>query len=125
MAKELITFLLLCGGILVLAYGIHTSMIKNSLSDYTFDIINFSYIFNGVFSSILTAVIVALRKKFKDQVGFIFMAGSLIKMGLFLALSGFMGLKIQKNVFLDFFVAYVICLILEVYWVSRILKDYK
>ncbi len=66
-----------------------------------------------------------LREKFKDQVGFIFMAGSLVKLGLFLVISRVADLEIHKSVFLDFFIAYVICLILEVYWVSRILKDYK
>ncbi|WP_025743740.1 hypothetical protein [Aquimarina pacifica] len=125
MIKEIVRFLFLCSIVLVVGYFIHSVVVKYLTPTKDFFIINFSYVFNGVFSCLLTIIIVVLREKFKDQVGFIFMAGSLVKLGLFLVISRVADLEIHKSVFLDFFIAYVICLILEVYWVSRILKDYK
>ncbi len=66
-----------------------------------------------------------LRKKFKDQIGFIFLAGSFVKLGVFVAITKLSSIEVDKSVFLDFFTPYVISLVLEVYYVSKILNESK
>ncbi len=125
MSKNFVHFLFLFVIIIIGGYFIHTSVVNYFSLKRNTDIINFSYIFNGIFTLIFTLVIIGLSKKFKDQLGFIFMAGSLVKIGIFLVISNLSGFDINKNVFLDFFIAYAICLALEVYCVSKILNTIK
>ncbi|OED35802.1 hypothetical protein AB832_06040 [Flavobacteriaceae bacterium (ex Bugula neritina AB1)] len=81
--------------------------------------------FNGVFTILLTSAIFILSKRLKDQLGLIFLGGSLVKMGAFLAIIKLENLQIDKNVFLDFFVPYFLCLVLEVYYISKLLNSIK
>ncbi|GAA4272194.1 hypothetical protein GCM10022258_14880 [Aquimarina gracilis] len=123
MLHSLFRFSLLFVVIVVGGYFIHTKCIEFFSLDRNLKIINLSYLFNGIFTLVFTIGILLLSKKFKDQIGFIFMGGSLVKIGGFIAITKLNDIQIDKNVFQDFFVAYLICLILEVYYVSRILKD--
>ncbi len=125
MGKSLFRFLLLFVIVLTSGYCIHIGSINLFSLNRNMAIINVSYIFNAVFTILLTSGIILVSKKFKDQLGFIFMAGSLVKIGAFLVVINLYNFETNKNVFLDFFVAYVICLILEVYYVSRILNSDK
>ncbi|WP_160114153.1 hypothetical protein [Aquimarina sp. AU119] len=125
MKKNFVRFLFLFVIIIIGGYFTHTSIVNYFSLERNTDIINFSYVFNGIFTLIFTSSIIVLSKKFKDQLGFIFMAGSLVKIGVFLLISNLNNLDINKNVFLDFFIAYAICLALEVYCVSKILNTIK
>ncbi len=125
MLKDLFLFLFIFAIIIIGGYCIHVWLLNTFSWDGNMKVIHLSYIFNGVFTLLFTSGIVLVSKKFKDQVGFIFMAGSLFKIGVFIAITKLNNLEIDKNVFLDFFVAYLICLILEVYYVSRILNSAK
>ena len=123
MLKELLRFLFIFLVVVVGGYFIHLGIVTSFSLDRNLEIINFSYVFNGIFTLLFVVGILLFSNKFKDQIGFIFMGGSLVKIGLFIGISKLNDMDIDKNVFLDFFVAYVICLILEVYFVSRILKS--
>ena len=123
MLKELLRFLFIFLVVVVGGYFIHLGIVTSFSLDRNLEIINFSYVFNGIFTLLFVIGILVFSNKFKDQIGFIFMGGSLVKIGLFIGISKLNDMDIDKNVFLDFFVAYVICLILEVYFVSRILKS--
>lgn len=123
MLKELLRFLFIFLVVVVGGYFIHLGIVTSFSLDRNLEIINFSYVFNGIFTLLFVVGILVFSNKFKDQIGFIFMGGSLVKIGLFIGISKLNDMDIDKNVFLDFFVAYVICLILEVYFVSRILKS--
>ena len=123
MLKELLRFLFIFLVVVVGGYFIHLGIVTSFSLDRNLEIINFSYVFNGIFTLLFVVGILVFSNKFKDQIGFIFMGGSLVKIGLFIGISKLYDMDIDKNVFLDFFVAYVICLILEVYFVSRILKS--
>ncbi len=125
MFQRLFRLLLLLTIVISITYTIQIGCIRLFSLERDMGIIHFSYVFNSVFTFLLLLGIVLVREKFKDQLGFIFMAGSLIKMGLFMAISTLRGFEITKDVFLDFFVSYAICLILEVYYVSRILKQFN
>ncbi|SHI93948.1 DUF6168 family protein [Aquimarina spongiae] len=123
MLKELLRFIFIFLVVVVGGYFIHMGMVTSFSLDRNQGIINFSYVFNGIFTLLFVIGILVFSNKFKDQIGFIFMGGSLVKIGLFIGISKLNNMDIDKNVFLDFFVAYLICLILEVYFVSRILKS--
>ncbi len=125
MGKKLFYFLSLFILVIVISYFTHLGILNALFPTKNLSIVNISYIFNTAFTLLFTALIIVLSKKYKDQLGFIFMAGSLIKIGTFLALSKLNNLEMSKNVFLDFFIAYVICLIFEVYYVSKILNTIK
>lgn len=125
MGKNLFRFLLIFTIVIIGSYWIHMVIINTFSLQRDIGIIKLSYIFNGIFTTVLTSAIIVVSKRFKDHLGFIFMAGSLIKIGVFLAISKFSGFEVNKNVFLDFFMAYVICLIIEVYFVSKILNSIK
>ncbi len=125
MGKNVFRFLFLFTIVIAGSYMIHMGIINTFLLERNINIIKLSYVFNSAFTFVFTIVILVLSKKFKDQLGFIFMAGSLIKIGVFMAVSKLNDFEINKNVFLDFFIAYLICLILEVYYVSKILNSTK
>ncbi len=125
MRKNVFRFLFLFTIVIAGSYLIHMGIINAFLLERNINIIKLSYIFNSIFTFVFTFIILLLSKKFKDQLGFIFMAGSLIKIGVFIAVSKLSDFEINKNVFLDFFIPYIICLIFEVYYVSKILNFSK
>lgn len=125
MGKNIFRFLFLFTIIIAGSYLIHMGIINAFLLERNINIIKLSYIFNSTFTFVFTFIILLLSKKFKDQLGFIFMAGSLIKIGVFIVSSKLSDFEINKNVFLDFFIPYLICLIFEVYYVSKILNFSK
>lgn len=125
MRKNVFRFLFLFTIVIAGSYLIHMGIINAFLLERNINIIKLSYIFNSTFTFVFTFIILLLSKKFKDQLGFIFMAGSLIKIGVFIAVSKLSDFEINKNVFLDFFIPYIICLIFEVYYVSKILNFSK
>ncbi len=125
MGKNLFRFLFLLGVIIVSSYLVHIGIINAFLLERNLHLIDLSYLFNGLFAIVFVIAMVLLSKKHNDQLGFVFMAGSLIKIGVFLAICKITHIEINKSVFLDFFIAYVICLILEVIYISKILNSTK
>ncbi|MBQ0735299.1 hypothetical protein [Aquimarina celericrescens] len=114
-------FVIVVGG----SYFVHHTIAYRVFSSKNINIINLSYLFNASFTFLFTTTIILLSNKYKDQIGFIFLVGSFVKTGIFLALIKVNNIEIDKNVFLDFFIPYGICLILEVYYVSKMLKSIK
>lgn len=125
MPQGLLRFSFVFLGILAGSYFIHFWVIELLSLIRSTSIINLSYIFNGVFTLFLAATITVLRKKYKDQIGFIFLVGSFVKLGLFVVVIKLYGFEMSKSVFLDFFVSYVISLVIEVYYVAKILNPIK
>ncbi|MGY3795261.1 DUF6168 family protein [uncultured Aquimarina sp.] len=125
MPKSLPKFSLLFLLVLTITYFVHSTLISTATLENQTNILNFSYIFNGIYTLCLVIAIILLLKKLKDQIGFIFLAGSFLKIGLFLAFTKFNSLEIDKSVFLDFFIPYLVSLVLEVLFVSKILNNIK
>ncbi|MCI5055837.1 MAG: hypothetical protein MRY83_06990 [Flavobacteriales bacterium] len=76
-----------------------------------------AYVFNYVLAVGMFAALVFLRKKFSSALGFIFMAGSLLKFALFFILfqpSYKTDDIVDKQEFAAFFIPYAIALIIEV-----------
>ncbi len=112
--------LLLCAGI---SYGIHFYVYKTFFPDASLQLINFSYKFNFGITFLFTSTILLASRFLKDQLGFIFLGGSFVKLGIFLFIIKTSQLSIDKSVILDFFIPYTICVILEIVYVMKILNQ--
>ena len=84
-----------------------------------------AYLTNLVLAIIIFTGLFYGRKKFKNALGFLFMGGSLIKLVVFFSVfyptykaDGF----INGSEFVAFFIPYIIALILETYFASKMLK---
>ncbi|MBP2833310.1 hypothetical protein J8281_14035 [Aquimarina sp. U1-2] len=125
MRRQAIKFIVLFIIVVGLSYIAHYWIVDHLFLGGHIDMVQKSYGYNASFTFVLTLILIALSKRYKDQIGFIFLAGSFIKTGLFFAIFEMTTFKIDKNVFLNFFIPYLLCLILEVYYVSKILKAVK
>jgi len=123
MSKNLLRFFVIFLIFLTVSYFAHTWLIRFFSFNSDAFILKTSYIFNSVYAIGLIITIFILRKKFKDQIGFVFLAGSFIKLGVFVAITKLSSIEVDKSVFLDFFIPYAISLVLEVYYVSKILNS--
>lgn len=87
------------------------------------DFLHFSYLFNVGTTLLFTTTLILGSKKVKEQTGFIFLIEGMLKIGLFLYFIKIFGFEIEKSNFLVFFVPYIACLIVELFFVLQILKD--
>ena len=90
-------------------------------------------IIEGYYANVILAIVIYsslsfLKKKYNDQLGFLFMAGSFLKFGVFfiffspvLKADG----EISRLEFLSFFVPYLVCLAAETLGIIRILNPSK
>src|SRR5699024_1973405 len=111
-----IVYLALAAGILYLA---HWFTATSLLGKTELSFLGFSYKFNFGITLIFTSTILLFAQKLKDQIGFIFLAESTIKLGLFFFLSQKLGFEIGKNNFFEFFVPYIGCLSVELFFIIR------
>lgn len=111
--------LLLCAGI---SYILHSYIYATMFPEKSLELINFSYKFNFGITFLFTSTIILASQHLKEQLGFIFLAGSFVKLGIFLFIIKTTDLSIDKSVFLNFFIPYTLCMILEIFYVIKILK---
>jgi len=107
---------------MLLSYALQMGAITYFSLVRDLNVIAFSYLFTTIYIIFFALFIFLYRHKYKDHIGFIVMAGSVLKIAVFLFLVKWSALSLNKNVFLDFFIPYLVSLSLEVYWVSRILN---
>ncbi|WP_416445561.1 DUF6168 family protein [Leeuwenhoekiella sp. A16] len=125
MNKMLSLFLVVFGALLCLSFITHAGLLTNFFDSPVPPEILFSYKFNFGFTFMFTLTIIFLSKKVADQLGYIFLVGSGLKLVLFLILTKIKGFSVDKSVFLDFFIPYITCLTIELYIVAKILKNTK
>lgn len=107
---------------LALAFGIHI-LILNVLALPLFDNkIVLAYIINGVLAILIYGFLLKMKEKHPNQIGFLFIAGSLLKFALFFIV--FYGAykadgSMSKLEFAAFFVPYLLCLILETFSLAK------
>lgn len=110
---------------LLFVFYIHTYVLKiNKLPLYDNKIL-LAYFVNGALASVIFLVLFFLRKKQKDQLGFLFMFGSFLKFALFFILfyptynaDG----KTTKLEFMAFFIPYLYSLLIETLSLIRLLN---
>ncbi|WP_422349647.1 DUF6168 family protein [Flagellimonas sp.] len=112
--------------LLLLSFGAHLGIL--SLRDLPlFDnLIMLSYVVNAILAAVIFLLLYKFREKLKNQIGFLFMGGSLLKFVFFFLLfyptyksdGDMSGLE-----FAAFFVPYAISLFLETFYTSKMLKN--
>ena len=122
MLRQLLTFsllLLLCAAA---TYLLHIYLFSRFFPESSLKFLNFSYKFNFGITFLFTSTIILPRQLLKDQLGFIFLGSSFVKIAIFLLLVKTSDFEIDKADFLHFFIPYALCMVLEIIYVSRILK---
>ena len=122
MIKQISRFILVMIITAGITYVLHYFSIKKFFPEVSLNLLNFAYKFNVGFTLLFTTTIIALSKKLKEQMGFIFLASTFIKLALFLFLARYNDLDLEKSVFLHFFIPYTICAALEIFYVIKILN---
>ena len=111
---------------LVIAFGAHI-LALNLLDKPLFNnMIITSYVVNGLLAIAIFGFLWKFRERFKNQIGFLFLAGSLLKFVLFFIVF-YPSFKADGNMsaleFASFFIPYAICLISEtsslVKWLNK------
>lgn len=90
------------------------------------DKIIFSYIINTVLAIAIFIFLYTFRNKYKDQLGFLYMAGSLLKFAVFFIFfypTYKLDTKISGLEFAAFFTPYILCLFLETLSLIKLLNS--
>lgn len=109
----------------LVTYFIYTWILELTQTEVLNSQIILAYIINTILAIGILSTLFVFRKRFKDQLGFIFMVGSFIKFGFFFVFfyptyhsDGI----ITRDEFLSFFIPYGICLIAETVASIRLLN---
>ncbi len=125
--KSILRFILILSSLLIFTFLMHNHfLISASLNEVSrkAPLIQ-TYTFNGLFTALAYTILTLLRHTRMNILGFIFLAGSTVKLLMFLVLfrPGYMeDSTVSTEEFLEFFVPYGICLFLEVLFIAKILN---
>ena len=114
--------------LLLVSYYLQIALFKKLQINVFENKIIASYFINTIVVIIFFLFVDLFQKKFKDQIGFAFMASSMLKFALFFIFiypSYHKDGILTKNEMLTFFIPYTICLIYETLIVSKILNNLK
>ncbi|NQZ43214.1 MAG: hypothetical protein HRT65_02810 [Flavobacteriaceae bacterium] len=107
-------------------FAIHVLALRSLEHPMFDDLIVRSYGVNFMLAVVIYAALYRFRLKLKNQIGFLFMAGSFLKFALFFLIfypvykaDGVM----QRSEFAAFFIPYAVSLVLETYFTSKMLQD--
>ncbi len=109
-----------------IAFFIHLFINSSIANSVEFSQLFYSYWVNVLLACGVIVLLFMLRKRLKDQLGFIFMAASMLKFVFFFFLfypeynsDG----DLSRLEFLTFFIPYVVCLIIESIILSKFLNS--
>lgn len=120
-----VQFLLLLSVLLLLAFAGHLFLLSSKGHPLYGNLIERSYVINGILAAVIFGLLYRFRERLKNQIGYLFMAGSLIKFVFFFVLfypTYISDGKMSGQEFTAFFVPYAIALFLETYFASKMLK---
>lgn len=116
MDRLILTFFLRLSVSSLLAFGAHLLLLDYFEYPLFEDKIVLGYVLNIFLAIFIFLVLIKLRKKFNDQLGFLFLFGSLIKFAAFFIFfypdfrsDG----QMSRSEFFAFFIPYVVCLFTE------------
>lgn len=120
--KDLLRFSLLLFFVAGLSYGIHLTAINYYFPAGTVELVNFAYKFNIGITLLFTSTIILASEHLKEQLGFIFLVSGMVKLGIFFYLIKSSDFVLSKAVFLHFFIPYALCIVVEIFYISKILN---
>ncbi len=121
-----IKFLATLMGTLAIVFGIHLLALDAQDKPLFSHKIILAYVVNFVLAAIILFLVQRNMKENSAQAGFIFFAGSLLKFMVFFLVfhpSYKENGSMETIEFITFFVPYAVCLILEVYYLSKQLNN--
>ena len=110
---------------LILVFVIHTYILKSKSLPIYNDKIIAAYFMNGLLAVVVFLVLFFLRKKQKDQLGFLFMLGSFLKFAIFFIFfypSYNTDGEATRLEFIAFFIPYIFSLLIETMSLIRLLN---
>jgi len=123
--NPIVTYLSFLLSFLTLTAGAHFYTLENLQLPLYDNKIVLAYIINITLAIFIYIGLYLVRKKQESNLGFIFMLGSLIKFGIFFLIF-YPGYKMDGNIqtleFTTFFIPYAICLIIETFFLSKLLN---
>lgn len=120
-----ITFLLVLSISLLLVFFLHTFLLSSNGMPKYGNLIVKSYIANGLLAASIYTGLYIFLTTLKNYIGFLFMGGSFLKFILFFVLfypSYSADGEMDKIEFASFFVPYLIALILETFFMVKMLR---
>ena len=90
------------------------------------DMLPISYLVNYVLALAIVWLLFKFRKKIRQQIGFLFIAGSMLKFAVFFVAfypSFRADGTINRGEFASFFVPYLLALVLETFFTAKLLRD--
>lgn len=119
-------FFALLALLLLLSFGMHIWVLSGKDLSIFDNLIIRSYVGNALLAGIIFLLLYRFRQKLKNQIGFLFMGGSFLKF-IFFFLLFYPTYKSDGEMsgleFASFFVPYLICLFLETFFTSKMLKN--
>lgn len=110
-------------GLFPVLYVIHIFLLLPLFDQVEKDFIDFSYLYNFLTTFLIVQIIIGISFYSKEFLGFIFLLMSPVKLMLFIYMSNKYGFQLERTVFLQFFLPYLIGLIIELYLIIQLLKD--
>ncbi|APU10124.1 hypothetical protein A5M85_07455 [Cellulophaga lytica] len=111
---------------LAVAFGVHLLVLDDMQKPLFDNKIVLSYVINFVLVTAIFTIIYLLRNQFKTQLGIFFIVGSAIKF-LFFFMLFYSSFNADDNInlteFASFFVPYSICLLIETFFIAKVLKN--
>lgn len=112
--------------LLLLSFGVHLWILSLRNLALFDNLIVLSYVVNAILAAVIFLLLYRFREKLKNQIGFLFMGGSLLKFVFFFLLfyptykadGDMSGLE-----FAAFFTPYGLSLFLETFFTSKMLKN--
>ncbi|GAB5400706.1 MAG: hypothetical protein Aureis2KO_22910 [Aureisphaera sp.] len=124
--KANLKFLITLLWVLIVAFGIHILSLDAAQKPLWDHKIVIAYITNFALAAIILFLVLKNVKPGSAQAGFIFFGGSLLKFLVFFLVfqpSYKADGKMQTIEFATFFIPYAICLVMEVYYLSKVLNN--
>lgn len=122
----LLRYLVVLGVLLGGAFGVHAWVRSQAGQVPTGDLLSFSYLFNFAAALGILAGLYLVRVRMKNQIGFLFIGGSLLKfLVFFLFFYPFFKAdgSISRAEFFSFFVPYFLALVTETYFTASMLRN--
>jgi len=123
--NPIVNYLSFLFSFLILTAGAHFYTLEKLQFPLFDNKIVLAYIINISLAIFIYIGLYLLRKKQESNLGFIFMIGSLTKFGIFFLIF-YPGYKMDGNIqtleFTTFFIPYAICLIIETFFLSKLLN---
>lgn len=112
--------------VLIISFGAHIGILSAKGFPLFDNLIVRSYVVNGIMAALIFIGLYRFREKLRNQIGFLFMGGSLFKFLIFFILF-YPSYKADGDMssleFAAFFVPYGLGLILETYFTSKMLNN--